>query len=191
MPAMSGQQHLATRIDGALQAISGLQAQLPQLHAACEAVVAALAAGRTVYTAGNGGSAAQAMHLAEELIGRYRSNRPAQRGICINADATALTCIANDFGYEQVFARQCEALLTQGDVLVVLSTSGRSANIVNALQVARQRGAMTIGLLGKDGGGCRELCDHCLIVAADDSAHIQEAHQVIVHLICEAVELAI
>ena len=141
-----------------------------------------------MYTCGNGGSAAQALHLAEELIGRYRSNRPPLRAVCLNADPTALTCIANDFGFDQVFARQCEALLTPGDVLLVFSTSGKSPNLIKALEISRTRGCTAIALLGKDGGECGVLCDQALIVAADDSAHVQEAHLVVLHLICEALE---
>jgi D-sedoheptulose 7-phosphate isomerase len=179
---------LLARIDGSIAAVESLRERIDDLAAIAEAVIACLDEGGTVYTAGNGGSAAQAMHLAEELIGRYRGDRPAQRAICLNADSTALTCIANDFGYERVFARQCEALLSERDALIVLSTSGRSANVINALETARQRGATTIGLLGGDGGRCLERCDHALVVAGGDSAHVQEAHQVAVHLICEAVE---
>jgi D-sedoheptulose 7-phosphate isomerase len=150
--------------------------------------VRTLEAGGTIFTAGNGGSAAQAMHLAEELIGRYRSNRAPHRAICLNVDPAAITCIANDFGFEKVFARQCEALLREGDALVVLSTSGTSPNIIAALETARKKGATTIGLLGRTGGTCRDLCDHALLIPSDDSAHIQEAHQAAIHLICEAVE---
>jgi D-sedoheptulose 7-phosphate isomerase len=141
-----------------------------------------------LYTAGNGGSAAQAMHLAEELVGRYRGDRPPRRAVCLNADPTTLTCIANDFGYEQIFARPGRALLTPGDALLVLSTSGNSVNLVRALETARDIGVTTLGLLGADGGACRALCDHAVLIPASDSAHIQEAHLVVVHLICEGVE---
>ena len=159
--------------------------------AAAGAIVDRLQGGGTLYTCGNGGSAAEAMHLAEELIGRYGGrDRPPQRAICLNADATALTCIANDFGFDEIFARQCRALLTGRDALVVMSTSGESENIVRALQAARERGALTIGLLGREGGRCRPLCDHAIIVDGDDAARIQEAHLVIAHLFCEAVEQA-
>jgi D-sedoheptulose 7-phosphate isomerase len=108
----------------------------------------------------------------------------------LNADPTALTCIANDFGFESVFSRQCEALLTDRDLLVVFSTSGNSDNVANALKVARSKRAATIGLLGKSGGKCRSMCDHSVVVTAagDDSAFIQEAHEVILHLICETLD---
>ncbi len=180
---------LERRIEGSIRAVGGLAQRAAGIHAAGVAIATCLKSGGTIYTCGNGGSAAEAMHLAEELIGRYRKgDRPACRAICLNADATALTCIANDFGYEQVFSRQCEALLTGRDVLVALSTSGDSANVVGALRVARARETTTIGLLGRTGGRCREHCDHAILVDADDSAHVQEAHLVVIHLVCEMLE---
>lgn len=179
---------LSERLDGSIAAVSSLRGQLDQINAMCEALAGVIERGGTIYTAGNGGSAAEAMHLAEELIGRYRSNRPPMRAMCLNADPTALTCIANDFGFEEVFARQASALVTPADALVVFSTSGNSENIVRALRAARDRKALTVGLLGKDGGRCGELCDHAIVVASNDSAHVQEAHQVMLHLVCERLE---
>jgi D-sedoheptulose 7-phosphate isomerase len=182
-------ERLRQRLEGSKAAIASLEGRMEAIVAAAGAIVDRLHRGGTLYTCGNGGSAAEAMHLAEELIGRYCGrDRPPQRAICLNADATALTCIANDFGFEEVFARQCRALLTEGDVLVVMSTSGDSENIVRALLAAHERGALTIGLLGRGGGMCRQLCQHAIIVDGEDSAQIQEAHLVIVHLFCEAVE---
>ena len=188
---MSDAQSTDRRLEGSITAISALRDQLNGIADLSAAVVEALHGGGTIYACGNGGSAAEAMHLTEELIGRYRGRvRPAQRAVCLNADVAAMTCIANDFGYDRVFSRQVEALLTDRDALVVLSTSGNSANIINALKSARTNGAMTIGLLGKSGGECVALCDHAIVAQGEDSAHIQEAHLVIVHLICEAVERA-
>jgi D-sedoheptulose 7-phosphate isomerase len=185
---MSRQEVILSRIEGSLAAIGFLRDELQTIDRICEVIAASLADGGTIYTAGNGGSAAQALHLAEELIGRYRSNRPALRSICLNADPTVLTCIANDFGYEEVFARQCEALLRPNDVLIVLSTSGNSENIVRALRTAASKRSTCIGLLGKTGGHCLALTDYALVVPGGDSAHVQEAHQVIIHLICETLE---
>lgn len=181
---------ISKRIDGSIAAVSSLRGMVEQIAKAADAVRNVLAAGGTVYTCGNGGSAAQALHLAEELIGRYRSNRKALRAVCMNADPTALTCIANDFGFENVFSRQCEALLKERDLLVVFSTSGNSVNVVNALKVARTKKANTMGLLGGDGGLCKSLCDHALVIAqpGKDSAFIQEAHEVILHVLCETLE---
>jgi len=180
----------ARRMEGSLAAIAALRAPplVQRMIDIAQAMRDRLAGGGTLYTCGNGGSAAQAMHLAEELIGRYRTNRPPFRAICLNADPTALTCIANDFGFEQVFARQCEALLSERDVLIAFSTSGNSENVIAALRTARSRRATAIGLLGRDGGRCAELCDHALIVPAHDSAHVQEGHEIALHLLCEALE---
>ena len=181
---------MRARLEGSLSSVTSLRTLLPEIAAAIESLIDRLKRGGTIYTAGNGGSAAQALHLAEELIGRYRGNRQALRAVCLNADPTALTCIANDFGFEQVFARQCEALLTADDALVVLSTSGQSQNLVRALETARSRGSLAVGLLGKDGGECRRLCTHAVVIPIADSAFIQDAHQVAIHLMCEAIEQA-
>jgi len=185
---MFDEHEILARLDGSVQAVSSLRERVDQIQFINKLIIERLDAGATLFTCGNGGSAAQALHLAEEMIGRYRANRPAVRAVCLNADPTAITCIANDFGFENIFARQCEALVDEGDVLVVLSTSGNSENISRAVQTSTQRGAHTIGLLGHNGGTCKDLCDHALIVAGEDAAHIQEAHQVVIHLMCEAIE---
>ncbi len=180
---------IAARLAGSRRAIDALNELAPALGAMIGEVVARLEAGGTVFTCGNGGSAAEALHLAEELVGNYRNRGRGERAaVCLSADVTALTCIANDFGFEEVFARPARALLRPGDVLVGLSTSGNSENVVRALDVARERGALTVGLLGGNGGACRERCDHALVIDVADSAHVQEAHLVIVHLLCEALE---
>ena len=179
---------LAARLAGTRAAIDALEAQFDVVTRCAALIADRLRTGHTLYTAGNGGSAAQAMHLAEEIVGRYRSNRQAFPAVCLNADPTALTCIANDFGFDEVFARPCSALLRPDDVLVVLSTSGESANITRALEVARTRGATTVGLLGRTGGRARTLCDHAVVIPLDDSAHVQEAHLAALHLWCEALE---
>ncbi len=179
---------LRARLDGAASALASLRDQAPAVLNVCRAVHDALARGGTVFTCGNGGSAAEALHLSEELVGKYRSPRPARRAMCLAADPTALTCIANDFGFEAVFSRQVEALARKGDVLVGLTTSGASPNVRRAFETARRQGVTTVGLLGRDGGACRGLCDHAVIVPGPDTGHIQEAHLVVIHLILEAVE---
>lgn len=187
------------RIQGSIETISSLQQRADVIEAIGQRIIDAFAItpgadGRPrqrarLYTCGNGGSAAEALHLAEELIGKYKATRPPYPAVCLNADPTALTCIANDFGFDNIFARQIEALAAPGDILVAFSTSGASPNILNALRAARNAGATTIGLLGKGGGACRELCDLALVVDSDCTEWIQEAHQVVIHLILEAVEL--
>ncbi|MGB9739163.1 MAG: phosphoheptose isomerase [Chloroflexus aggregans] len=176
------------QLDEAIEVLRASAALGPAIDEITALAADALLAGHTLYTAGNGGSAADALHLAEELIGRYRHNRRPLPAICLNADIGALTCIANDFGYDEIFARQLAALGKAGDVLVVFSTSGNSANILNVLQVARTKGVISIALLGKDGGTARTLADHALVVPSYNTARIQEVHTLILHAICEAVE---
>jgi D-sedoheptulose 7-phosphate isomerase len=168
--------------------LAALAAQAQAVEQIAALVRVALREGRTLFTCGNGGSAADAAHLSEELVGRYRSNRRALPALCLSVDGAALTCIANDFGYEQVFARQLEALARPGDVLVCFSTSGNSANILAALRAAAQRGVERVALLGGTGGAARGLAEHVLLVPSANGARVQEAHTLLLHTICEAVE---
>ena len=172
------------------QAMAGLDERNPDLVAVVEAVGDIVRRGGRIVTCGNGGSAAEALHLSEELVGRYRTDRPSIASICLNADPTAITCIANDFGFEAVFSRQCESLLAPDDGLVVFSTSGRSPNLLAALEAAGDRGATRIGFLGGDGGPAEALCDVSIVIPGPDSAAIQEAHQFIMHACCEQFEPA-
>ena len=176
------------RLEETLLAITDLRKQVEPLGTVMGIVVDTLRSGGTVFTAGNGGSAASALQLSQQIVGRYRDERPAHRAVCLNADPVAMTCIANDYGFDQVFARQCEALVSEGDLLVAMSTSGNSRNIIEALRTAQQRGAATVGLLGQGGGRSAQLCAHCITVPSDDAAHVLEAHAVIIHLLCEAVD---
>src|SRR5215213_2735579 len=180
-----------SQLDAGLAVLQSLASQSEQIEQIAATVRDALLAGHTLLTCGNGGSATDAQHLAEELIGRYRTNRRALPAIALTADSAALTCIANDFGYDAVFARQIEGLARPGDLLLCFSTSGNSPNISAALQAARARGLATVALLGKDGGAARGLADQTLVVASDDTAHIQAAHLQILHYICELVEAAV
>lgn len=145
------------------------------------AMVQALQQGNKILSCGNGGSAADAMHLAEELVGKYARPRRALPGLCLNADPTALTCIANDFGYEQIFARGVEAFGQAGDLLVAFTTSGNSRNVLLAIDVAKQKGVLTVLVSGGDGGKALGRCDHELIVPSAITARIQEIHTVFLH----------
>jgi D-sedoheptulose 7-phosphate isomerase len=153
-------------------------------------IVAALKAGRKVLTAGNGGSASDALHMSEELIGRYRTNRVALPAIALPADATALTCIGNDFGFDHIFSRQVEALGEKGDILVVFSTSGNSENLLTAAAAAKQKGVKILALTGKSGGKLAAVCDIAWIVPSQNTARIQELHTWAMHSILECVELS-
>jgi D-sedoheptulose 7-phosphate isomerase len=155
-----------------------------------EQLVLALKAGNKILSAGNGGSAAEALHLSEELVGRFKSNRPSLAGIALVADCTALTCIGNDFGFDRIFSRQIEGLGKPGDVLVLFSTSGRAENLRLALEAAHRQGMKTLCLLGQDGGQLAGKATCELIVAGTETARIQEAHQVVLHIFLEIVEEA-
>lgn len=150
----------------------------------------ALAAGRRVLTCGNGGSMSDAMHFAQELSGRFRGDRPAFAAHAIS-DPAHLSCVANDFGFERVFARGVEAWGQPGDVLVALSTSGNSPNVIHAAEAARARGLSVIGLLGRDGGALLPLCDDAIVVPSRDSALVQEIHIKVIHLTIEGIERAL
>jgi len=158
---------------------------------AADVLVAALRGGRTIYVCGDGGSAAQAQHLAGELVGRFLVDRPALPCVALTTDTSVLTAVANDYDFEQVFERQVEALVREGDVLVAISTSGASVNVLKAVSLARKRGAKTIGLAGAGGGKLKELCDECLAVPAESSPLIQEGHLVVLHILCGLVEEAL
>ncbi len=160
----------------------------PAVEGAAAAIVAALERGGTLLTCGNGGSAADALHLAEELVGRYSRERRALPAVCLNADPTALTCICNDYGYDQVFSRGVEALGRRGDVLVGFTTSGHSANVLAAFTAARAKGVVTVLVAGKDGGKARGLCDHEIIVPSLNTARIQEVHTLVLHQWLEAID---
>ncbi|HYK82262.1 MAG TPA: SIS domain-containing protein [Gemmatimonadales bacterium] len=159
------------------------------IAAIAERYVAALRAGGTLFFAGNGGSAADAQHLATEYVVRYRSApRPALRAVALTTDTSLLTACANDMGFDEVFARQVEALARPGDVLSLHSTSGESPNVIRAAQSARARSVHVVAFLGKSGGQLKDLADVVLIVPSDDTARIQEVHLAVEHLICSMVE---
>jgi D-sedoheptulose 7-phosphate isomerase len=147
-----------------------------------------LAAGGGLLWCGNGGSAADSQHLAAELVGRFQKNRRPLRSIALTTDTSILTCVANDFGYDDVFSRQVVALGRPGDALIGLSTSGRSENVLRAFRTAREQRITTVALLGKSGGPARDLADHVLLVPSDVTSRIQEAHGFIGHVLCGIIE---
>ncbi|CAB4244240.1 Phosphoheptose isomerase [Methylacidimicrobium sp. AP8] len=167
------------------------QESFPILERAAALCVDCLRQGGTVFTAGNGGSAADALHLAEELLGRYRADRRPLPAISLAADPTTLTCIANDFGFAEVFSRQLAALARPGDLFLCFSTSGASLNILSALRMARQRSICSIAFLGKDGGPAAAEAEVAWIVPSRSTARIQELHTWGLHVILECVEAAL
>jgi len=176
--------------DGLIETLKESQRRLrTPLVAAAQQIVSSLQRGGKVLACGNGGSAADAQHLVGELVGRFKSDqRPPLAAVALTADAAVLTALANDFGYERVFAHQVEALGRAGDVLIGISTSGRSPNLLRALEAARRKGMRSIALLGRDGGEALQLADIPLVVPSEDTQHIQETHTAVLHLLCELVE---
>ena len=142
----------------------------------------------TIYWCGNGGSASDSQHLAGELVGRFVGDRKPLRSIALNADSAVMTCIVNDYGYEHIFSRQIEGLGRQGDVLIGISTSGNSQNVINALNVAKSKKLTTIGLLGKGGGKAREAVDLAIVIPSNTTARVQEMHIMVGHILCDLIE---
>ena len=165
-----------------------LNTQLEEIQQTGDVICQTLLAGNKILLCGNGGSAADAQHIAAELVGRYERARQAFPAIALTTDTSALTALSNDFGYEEVFSRQVLAHARKGDLLIAISTSGRSASIVRAVQTAKELGCQTLALTGGDGGELAPLCDHRLIVTAARTSRIQEAHITIAHLWCEMVD---
>ena len=165
-----------------------LENQVAEIAKISALVVKTLKAKRTILSCGNGGSAAEAMHLAEELTGKYSKPRRALPAICLCSDASAMTCIANDWDFTHVYQRQVEAFARKGDVLILFTTSGNSENCLKAARTMHKAGGKVVGLLGKGGGKAKALCDLAVVVESDVTNHIQEAHQVVLHLILEAVD---
>lgn len=165
-----------------------LLAMTGPIEAAARLLVERIEAGNKVLIFGNGGSAADAQHMAAELVGRLEAGPGGLPAMALTTDSSILTALANDFGYEQVFARQVKALAKPGDVAIGISTSGKSANVVAGLRMAREQGAFRVGLVGGSGGLMAELCDHLIMVPSSRTMRIQECHVTVVHILCHAVE---
>ena len=181
------------RIRQSLDGLAALAGRVAAEHADDIAAIVdryevTLRSGGTLFFAGNGGSAADAQHVATEYVVRYQTNRPAMRAVALTTDTSLLTACANDMGFDEVFARQVEALAGPGDLLVLHSTSGESPNVIRAAQAARAHGVAVVALLGRTGGQLKDLADLALIIPSDDTARIQELHLAIEHVICDLVE---
>ena len=179
------QRSLAEHVD-TVQAL--LESQLNEIERAGALLRDTLQQGHKVLLCGNGGSAADAQHIAAELVGRYELQRPAWPAIALTTDTSALTALSNDYGYDEVFARQVEALAVANDVLLALSTSGTSANVIKAAKKARSLGCKTIGLTGAGGEPLASLCDLAVVVPSQRTSRIQECHITIGHLWCELID---
>lgn len=162
-----------------------------RLGRVAESVVASLKSGGKVLLAGNGGSAADAQHIAGEFVSRFAFDRPGLAAVALTTDTSIITAIGNDYGYDKLFSRQVQALGNRGDVFIGYSTSGRSPNILKAFEEARQKGLVCVGLTGNKGGPMHELCDFVLEIPSSDTPKIQEGHLVLGHILCGLVENAI
>ena len=154
-------------------------------------LIRAYEAGRKLLIAGNGGSAADAQHIAAEFVGQFNFDRPGLPALALTTDSSVMTSLSNDYGYEKVFSRQVEVHGAAGDVFLAISTSGNSANVLEAVLAAQSRGLVTIGLTGQAGGKLRDLCDYCICVPSNDTPRVQEAHMLIGHTLCAMAEQAI
>ena len=155
---------------------------------AAELIISSLRLGRKVITAGNGGSAADAQHMVAELVGRFSGERRPLKAVALTVNTSTITALANDYDFEQVFARQVDAIGEGGDIFIGITTSGMSKNIISALKKAKEKGLETIGLLGRDGGEAKKLCDIPIVVPNNSTPRIQEAHIMIIHALCELID---
>jgi D-sedoheptulose 7-phosphate isomerase len=189
--ARTGRAFLVNNLEEHRELFSRLESVAPEIDAATALIVAALKAGRKLMFCGNGGSAADSQHLASEFTGRFIKDRRPLAALALTTDSSALTCIANDYSFDEVFYRQVLGLGRDGDCLIAISTSGNSRNVIRAAEAARHGGMHTIGLLGRDGGKLRALCDVPIVVPSTSTARIQEAHSFIGHTLCGLVEQAL
>jgi len=163
-------------------------AETEKLAHAIELIISSFKHGKKLILFGNGGSASDAQHIAAEFVGRYKNDRRGLPAIALNTDTSALTAISNDYGYEHVFSRQCEALVCEGDVVIAFSTSGNSKNVINGMKTANEKGAKVIAMTGRNGGQMKHFADVTINVQSDITARIQETHQTMGHILCELVE---
>jgi D-sedoheptulose 7-phosphate isomerase len=186
--------YITRQIEEARRIISAMLADdalLVRVESAAEACIHAMKHGNKILLAGNGGSAADAQHIAGEFVSRFAFDRPGLPAIALTTDTSILTAIGNDYGYDSLFSRQVQAHAKQGDVFIAYSTSGKSPNVITALREARSLGVVCIGMTGSRGGEMKDLCDHCLEVPSSDTPKIQEGHAVLGHILCGLVERAL
>ncbi len=170
------------------QAVEKLSELADGIHQVGELLIKTLRAGNKILVMGNGGSAADAQHMVAELVGRFEVERHGLPAVALTTDTSILTAVSNDFGFESLFSRQVEALAQKGDAVVGISTSGNSQNVITAIDKAKEKDCLTVGLLGRDGGKLAGKVDYPLTVGVDTTPHIQEAHVVIIHLLCQLID---
>ena len=180
---------IASQLAAHREIISRVERELsPQIAEIVTMLVETFNRGGKLLVMGNGGSAADAQHFVAEIVGRFKMERRGLPAIALSTDTSILTAIGNDYGFDKVFHRQVEALASPGDLVVGISTSGNSPNVLQALELAREKGCRTVGLLGKDGGTVKDVCDLALIVPTNDTPRVQEVHITIIHIVCDLLE---
>lgn len=182
---------ITAAVEQHLAAADALLAQAGTIERIASALVEVVQRGGRILVCGNGGSAADSQHIAAELVGRFKKERRPVAAVALTTDTSILTSLANDYGFDRVFDRQVEALGKKGDALIGISTSGASPNVLNALKKARQQGLLTVGLLGRDGGAARQLCDQALVIEGADTPRVQEMHILAAHILCALIEDAV
>ena len=185
---LNTQEKIRNYILSSSEIVHGSVLLAPNIEKSIIAIVKCFRRGNKVVLFGNGGSAADAQHIAAEFIGRFKINRKSLPAIALSNNSSTITAISNDFSFDMVFSRQCESLISKGDVVIGISTSGNSLNVKKGINASKKNGAITIGLLGNKGGSIKKCVDIPLIVDATETSHIQEVHRIIYHVICEIVE---
>ena len=185
---ISIEDQIKTTMDNSANLILNSKNLSVQISVAIDKIIKCLKRGNKIILFGNGGSAADAQHIAAELIGRFQKERKSLPAISITTDSSIITSLTNDYSFDIVFSRQCESLVSKGDVVIGISTSGKSQNVLEGLKMAKKKGAHTIGLLGNDGGVIKKHVDVPITVSSTSIARIQEVHRVIYHIVCEIVE---
>ena len=185
------QTYINNQFDELSDSVLALKKDTPKIKQIADVCTNAIQSGCKVIFCGNGGSAAQSQHLAAELVGRYKLNRPAMNALSLTVDTSNITAVGNDYGYDVVFSRQLEGIGKKGDILIGLSTSGNSKNVVAAFEQASKMGIKTVALVGQKEGIMHQIADYVVAVPANTSAHIQEMHIAVGHLICDLIERAV
>jgi len=170
------------------EVLNQLNSVVPSIEEVAKLLICSLKEDKTIFWCGNGGSASDSQHLTGELIGRFKGDRQPLKSMSLNADTAVMTCIVNDYGYDHIFSRQIEALGTEGDILIGISTSGNSNNVNNAFRMAKEKKIHTVGLLGKGGGEAFKLADHSIVIPSQSTARVQEMHITVGHILCELIE---
>ena len=185
---MNKNSEISTLIDESIQNILECKKMINEINQVKDIIITRLKNGNKIILFGNGGSAADCQHMAAELIGRFLIKRKSLPAISLTTDTSILTAVGNDFGFDQIFSRQCESLVSKGDVIIAISTSGNSINVINGINTAKEKGAVIVSLTGNNGGKLADISDIILKMPTEHTPYIQECHRIIIHILCNLVE---